>query len=158
MKRALSSKNKLKFANGTITKPNSSDPLLDVWERCNNIVISWITRTLAPQILQSSSSFDSTRDLWVDLQNRFIKGNHFRRSDLLQELHSMRQGDRTLTTFFTDMKIIWDELEFLLPTPTCSYDVSCSCSLCISVQHYKDKEHVICFLKDLNDSYQAVRT
>lgn len=41
-------------------------------------------------------------------------------SNLLQELHSMKQGEHTLSTYFTDMKIIWDELENLRPTPTCT--------------------------------------
>lgn len=95
MKRALSSKNKLKFINGGIPQPCPTDPLFESWERCNNIVVSWINRTLNPKISQSSSSFDNARDLWQDHQNRFTKGNHFRQSDLLQELHSMRQGDRS---------------------------------------------------------------
>lgn len=56
------------------------------------------------------------------------------------------------------MKIVWDELEFNCPTPNCSCVVACTCALRDSVQSYKDKEHVICFLKGLNDSYQAVRT
>lgn len=158
MQHALSSKNKLKFVNGSISAPDPADPLFDSWDRCNNLMVSWITRTLTPQISLSSSSFDNARELWLDLNRRFTKGNHFHMSDLLQELHSIRQGDITLTTFFTDIKILWDELEYLRPTPTCTCVVVCTCSLRNSVQQYKDKEHVICFLKGLNDSYQPVPT
>jgi len=44
MKRALLSKNKIKFINGEIQEPAKTDPLHDAWERCNMMVISWITR------------------------------------------------------------------------------------------------------------------
>lgn len=68
MKRALSSKNKIKFINGSLPQPAANDPLLDSWERCNNTVVSWITRTLSPHISQSTANFDSAYDLWVDLK------------------------------------------------------------------------------------------
>lgn len=158
IKRALSSKNKIKFIDGTLPQPAATDSLHDPWLRCNHLVVSWITRTLSPHIIHSTISFDNARALWLDLQHRFTKGNHFRMSDLLQEIHSMRQGDKSLSAFFTDMKIIWDELGFLRPTPSCICTVTCSCPLNNSVQNYKDKEHTICFLKGLNDCYQSVRS
>lgn len=79
-------------------------------------------------------------------------------SDLLQHIHLMQQGDCDLSTFFTDMKIIWDELEFLRPIPSCSYPIPCTCILSRAVSDYKEKELVICFLKGLNDSYKAMRS
>ena len=38
MKRALISKNKFKFVNGMISKPDEFHPLIDAWEKCNNMV------------------------------------------------------------------------------------------------------------------------
>ena len=44
MTTALSAKNKLGFVNGTIPQPNDeSDPLFSDWQRCNDLVLSWIT-------------------------------------------------------------------------------------------------------------------
>jgi hypothetical protein len=54
MKRALSSKNKIRFINGTLPKPSYLDSTYDLWDRCNNMVLSWITRTLSPHIFQST--------------------------------------------------------------------------------------------------------
>jgi len=48
MKRALLSKNKLKFIDGGIKKPQKNDSLYDAWERCNMMVLSWIIKTLSP--------------------------------------------------------------------------------------------------------------
>lgn len=78
--------------------------------------------------------------------------------DVLQELHSMRQGDRSLSQFFTEMKILWDEFKFLCPTPTCSCNVPCTCALSKFINNFKQTEYVICFLKCLNESFYDVRT
>ena len=41
--RALRAKNKLAFVTGTLSKPTDiSDPLFEVWERCNDLVVSWL--------------------------------------------------------------------------------------------------------------------
>jgi len=48
MKRALLSKNKLKFVDGSIPKPNRSDSCFEAWESCNVMNLSWISRTLSP--------------------------------------------------------------------------------------------------------------
>lgn len=43
MRQALKPKNKLGFINGSIIKPKSStNPLFDAWERCNDMIVSWI--------------------------------------------------------------------------------------------------------------------
>ncbi|XP_058734288.1 uncharacterized protein LOC131606018 [Vicia villosa] len=116
MRRALASKNKLSFINGRIKKPSLNDANYELWERANNMVLSWINRTLSPHIAQSTVYFDSAFELWEDLRERFTKGNHFRFSDLLRKIHSIQQGDLTLSAYFTALKILWDELEDLKPT------------------------------------------
>lgn len=46
MKHALSSTNKLKFITGALPQLAEFDPLYEPWERCDYLVVSWITRTL----------------------------------------------------------------------------------------------------------------
>lgn len=78
MKRALSSKNKFKFINSYLPQPSSSNPNFNLWERCNNMVISWITQTLSLSIYQNTICIDSAYDLLKDLEDQFTKGNPFR--------------------------------------------------------------------------------
>jgi len=54
MKHALFSKNKIKFVNGEIQESTKTNSFYDVWEGCNMMVISWITRILNAQIAQST--------------------------------------------------------------------------------------------------------
>ncbi|XP_073224731.1 uncharacterized protein [Cicer arietinum] len=158
MKRALSSKNKIQFINGSLPLPASTHPDFELWDRANNMVISWITRTLSSHISQSTICIDTAYDLWCDLRERFTNGNHFWISDLLRDLHSIKQGDRNLSTFFTNLKILWDELEDLRPTPSCVCSPTFKCNLSTTVNTFKQHEYVTCFLKGLNDNYANVRT
>ena len=43
-------------------------------------------------------------DLWLELKQRFAQNNHTRIADLQEELYSMKQGDITVTGFFTQLK------------------------------------------------------
>jgi len=47
MKRALLSKNKWKFMDGSIEAPTKTNLLYEAWERCNVMVIAWITRSMS---------------------------------------------------------------------------------------------------------------
>lgn len=80
------------------------------------MVVNWITRSLSPQLAQSTIYLDNAKKLWDELKERFPKGDYFRISDLIQEIHSIKQGDKSVTEFFTEFKILWDELEMLSPT------------------------------------------
>ncbi|XP_019433606.1 PREDICTED: uncharacterized protein LOC109340385 [Lupinus angustifolius] len=121
------------------------------------MILSWIARCLTPQIGQSTVYIDSAYELWQDLKERFSKGDHFRMSDALQELHSVRQGDRTISTYFTDLKTLWEELESLRPMPSCSCQPRCSCDMIKIIKSDKDNEYVICFLKGLNEEFNTTK-
>ncbi|XP_019415124.1 PREDICTED: uncharacterized protein LOC109326775 [Lupinus angustifolius] len=151
MRRALGSKNKYKFVNGSIPVPNHLDPDFDVWERCNNMVVSWITRCLSAQIAQCVVYIDNAQDLWENLKGRFSKGDHFRISDLLQELQSIKQGERNISSYFTDLKTVWEDLESLRPLPSCTCLIKCKCDA------MKISEYVVCFLKGLNDDFNVTK-
>ncbi|XP_019416458.1 PREDICTED: uncharacterized protein LOC109327761 [Lupinus angustifolius] len=157
MKRALRSKNKFKFVDGTISEPKQQDAYYDAWDRCNTMILSWIARCLTPQIGQSTVYIDSAYEPWQDLKERFSKGDHFRMSDALQELHSIRQGDRNISAYFTDLKTLWEELESLRPMTLCSCQPRCSCDMIKILKSYRENEYVICFLKGLNEEFNTTK-
>ncbi|XP_019423079.1 PREDICTED: uncharacterized protein LOC109332552 [Lupinus angustifolius] len=156
MSRALSSKNKFKFVNGTINTPSPTSPDYDMWEWCNNIVVSWITRSLTQPISQSIVYIDNAHELWLDLRERFSSGDYFKMSDLLQEFHSIKQGDRAISNYFTDIKTLWEELETLRPMPSCTFSIKCHCGMFKMMKDQRENEYVICFLKGLNDEFNTV--
>jgi len=77
MQRALLSKNKLKFVNGSIKTPLLNDPIYEAWERCNVMILLWIMRVLSPDIAKSLLYIDSAKELWEELKERFSQGDYF---------------------------------------------------------------------------------
>jgi len=71
MKRALLLKNKFKFVNGDIPEPSHGENQYEARERCNVMVISWITCSISTQIAQSIVYIDNAKELWEDLKERF---------------------------------------------------------------------------------------
>jgi len=106
MHMALLSKNKIKFVDGSIPVPMRTEPLFSAWERCNNMVISWLIHAVSPQIAQSIMWLDSAFDIWQDLKARFSQNNSFRICDLQMEVYTLQQGTLSVQEYFTKLKIL----------------------------------------------------
>lgn len=79
LRMALLSKNKLMFIDEEFPTPCRCDVIYPVWERCNDLVLSWILKSLSPSIAQSVLWFDLEKDVWRILRTRFAQGDYFRK-------------------------------------------------------------------------------
>ncbi|XP_061338921.1 uncharacterized protein LOC133285673 [Gastrolobium bilobum] len=125
MRMALWSKNKLSFVNGTITIPDVSDSRYRAWEQCNTMVLSWLHRSIKESISQSILRMDRACNVWNDLKERFSQSDVFKISNLQDDIHRIHKGDCMFSNYYTQLKILWDKLEALQPTPTCKYVHPC---------------------------------
>ena len=73
--RTLSVKNKLGFVNGDCPRPRSNDPSYRQWERCDNIVTSWILNSLSKEIADSVEYVQDSAELWKELEDRYEQTN-----------------------------------------------------------------------------------
>lgn len=55
------------------------------------------------------------------LRISFSHGDYIRISEFQCKIFGLKQDSRTVSEFFTTLKILWEELEAYLPTPVCSY-------------------------------------
>lgn len=72
---ALSSKFKLGIVTGQNKKPNSQSKYLPHWQTCNDMVSSWLFNAVSSEISSSLVYFKTTKEIWEDLECRFIQGN-----------------------------------------------------------------------------------
>ncbi|GAU16422.1 hypothetical protein TSUD_117710 [Trifolium subterraneum] len=56
MTMALKSKNKLRFVNGSLPRPHDDDHDSLAWDRCNTMIISWLTNAVEAEISHSQSN------------------------------------------------------------------------------------------------------
>ncbi|XP_072950413.1 uncharacterized protein [Typha angustifolia] len=151
---ALSVKNKVCFIDGSITRPVGIDPSINSWIRNNNIVISWILNSVSKDISASVIFSDSAREIWIDLKERYLQKNGPKIFQLRRDLMNLSQGQMSVSTYFTKLKTIWEELGNYKPVCTCN---RCSCGGIKSIADHHQMEYVMSFLMGLNDSFSQVR-
>ncbi|KAF5469590.1 hypothetical protein F2P56_013652 [Juglans regia] len=152
MCRALRAKNKLGFINGTLSKPKSnSDPLYDAWERCNNLVVSWLHNSINPSLKSSIALVDNAAQIWNELKDRFTQQNGHRIFQLKKALSGLQQDTDSVSIYFGKLKTLGDELGIYEPMPDCTRG-----KLAVLLVRYQ-RDCIIQFLMGLNDSFQVTR-
>ncbi|XP_042969209.1 uncharacterized protein LOC122301926 [Carya illinoinensis] len=93
---ALKAKNKIGFVNGSIVRPASTDTSSDLWERCNNMVSSWIISSVSREIGASIICAQTAKDMWQEIKNRFTQGNGPRIFQLQKDLSMLTQENMSI--------------------------------------------------------------
>jgi len=87
---ALLIKNKLCFVDGTCLKSSYKGDLATQWERCNVVVLSWISSTVAQELLTTIVYASNAKRVWDDFKERFGKSNLTRVYQLWAEVSSLK--------------------------------------------------------------------
>ena len=130
--------------------------LLDAWNRSNTTILSWLTNFLSKDIIVSVMYINTTRDLWIDMQDRFSKGNAPRFFEVQKGISRLSQGQLSVSSYCTRFKILWDEFVNYQSFFVCT--CACICGSQQSQSGAQLKDQVFHFLMGLNDSYGHVRT
>lgn len=69
----FTAKNKMCFVDGTLAKPEITAPEHESWSRCNSMITGSIITTLEPQIAASILYVDTTRAIWLDLEEHLVR-------------------------------------------------------------------------------------
>nr|XP_017256623.1 PREDICTED: uncharacterized protein LOC108226191 [Daucus carota subsp. sativus] len=153
---SLSHKNKIGFVDGSIPKPDATSPDFKPWERCNNLVCSWLLFNLDEEIAQSCLYFDYASEIWSDLEDRFGFSTLSQVYSVEQKLADLSQGSKSVSSFFTEIRTLWDALADASPP------VRCICTKCTcNVNHrllQKQQEHrLVQFMMKLSDKFSTIR-
>lgn len=158
MKKALLNKNKLGFIDGTIPKPDRFDPNFEACEKCNNFVHTWIINSVSPNIAHSILYIESVVTTWKKLKHRFAQADSVRIADLQLEIYLLKQESLSATDFFTQLTVLWEELENLSPIPLCTCPVKCTCDLSRCIEQSKERDFIMRFLTGLNENFAPCKS
>ncbi|KAF5468454.1 hypothetical protein F2P56_012604 [Juglans regia] len=151
MRRALRMKNKLGFITGSLAQPTDpKDPLLELWERCNDMVVSWLQNSISPSLQSSVLFVDNAREIWLDLQERFSQQNGPRIYQLKKALAALLQEHDSVSIYYGKLKALWDELSVYDPIPICN------CGTMKTLLDRYQRDSVVQFLMGLHDSYSPI--
>ena len=117
---ALDTKSKQGFIDGSMPKPQGTDPYYTAWSK-NSMVLAWLFNSLTKDLQSSAIYFKTARDVWLDLQHRYPQGNDPKIFELRKDVSSLAQEDLTINAYYTKFKSVWDEYfnyKLLLWTPS----------------------------------------
>ncbi|KAL5579671.1 hypothetical protein UlMin_012113 [Ulmus minor] len=119
--------------------------------RCNSMVMSWILHAISREIANSVIYIDNAEDMWNNFHDRFHQNNGPIVFQIKQLLNVLYQGSDEVSTYFTKLKTLWDELRDFRPLP------ACDCGGMKALMEYQQQEYVLQFLMGLNESYAHIR-
>ncbi|XP_016484459.1 uncharacterized protein LOC107805001 [Nicotiana tabacum] len=136
MRIAILGQNNLGFIDGTCKRENYGTNLVDLWEHCNAIVLSWLRNCVSPELLSRMVYLSNANEVWDDLKERFDKVDCSRIFQIHREIATARQGTK------------FDSL-----APISSRDAANSREF---VQ-FMERQKLLQFLMGLNESYEQTR-
>lgn len=153
----LFTKNKTGFIDGSIEMPEKGSDKYLPWMRCDAMIKGWLTTAMEKEIRNSVKYAKTAAEIWRDLKERFGKESAPKAYELKQSLNSTRQDGMTVSAYYTRLRVLWDEIESILPTPKCSCN-GCKCELGRKMVELKEKERIYEFLMGLDDQFSVIKT
>jgi len=72
---------------------------------------------------------DIASEIWNDLKEMFSHSDKFRVADLQDQIQNYKQGDSSVSEYYTRLKILWKEIKLYRCVLVCTFSMSYSCGL-----------------------------
>ncbi|GJV88471.1 cysteine-rich receptor-like protein kinase 8 [Tanacetum coccineum] len=152
---ALNAKNKLKIVTGEYNEPEANSRNRALWERTNDMIISWILNTIAEQISNSLNFLNTTSGLWNELQENYSQLDGHKIYQITNDLVQLKQNNSAIEIYYHKLKRLWDECD-ALEAPYIRVCV-CSCENGRINEETDQRKRLIQFLMGLDECYANVR-
>ncbi|KAL9236488.1 hypothetical protein vseg_011152 [Gypsophila vaccaria] len=158
MELALSAKRKLGYVTGGVTKPKSDEVKQEAWDASNNLVISWILQNVSERIKLVIMYGETAKDIWDTLQRRYTVENGARKFKLNKECYEIEQDNRTVEEYYTQLQIVWDELENMNTLPLITQKTSEVSAYLKALNEPAEERRLFQFLNGLDKKYATLRS
>jgi hypothetical protein len=98
------------FVCDSTTNSKSVNPAYTLWQKKDQLVLSWILSSLTPALMSSMYGLNTSRSAWTYLASRFSDQSRSRISHLKRQLQSLQQGSMTCTEYLNQAKSWADQL------------------------------------------------
>ncbi|KAK9706598.1 hypothetical protein RND81_07G137900 [Saponaria officinalis] len=119
------------------------------------MVFSWILNAVSSEIADSILYSDTAKSAWNELVERYDQSNGAQLYGVHKKLSEFSQGNDCVTTYFTKLKSIWDEIDGMGINPKCTCTFSCGATE--KQTKFHEDQRVIQFLMRLNEDYSIIR-
>ncbi|GJU18906.1 hypothetical protein Tco_1146872 [Tanacetum coccineum] len=151
---ALNEKNKLKLVNSEFEEPSLNSPIRALWERTNDMIISWILNTISDQISNSLNFINSASYLWTELCEHYSQLDGHRIYQLVNDIMQLKQQNCNIEVYYHKLNGLWDEHDALEAPYVCI--CACSCENRRVNSDRDQRKRLIQFLMRLDESYSNI--
>ncbi|XP_031499152.1 uncharacterized protein LOC116263554 [Nymphaea colorata] len=116
------------------------------------MVLSWLLNSLHKSLTSTVVYATNAADVWHELKARFSRSNAPRLYQIQQQIINCKQGQSSISAYYTQIKGRWDEYDSLVTLPTCE------CGAMRKAHDIQEHDRLIQFLMRLNESYGAIRS
>ncbi|XP_059285075.1 uncharacterized protein LOC132038421 [Lycium ferocissimum] len=97
--RELSVKNKAGFINEKSKKPEPDSETFAQWEKCDDMVTSWMLNSLSPELMDKLQYMNNAKELWEELEDRYDQTTGAKLYQLQKEINEFNQGTLDITGY-----------------------------------------------------------
>ncbi|XP_019238856.1 PREDICTED: uncharacterized protein LOC109218916 [Nicotiana attenuata] len=119
------------------------------------MVTSWILNSLSKKIADSIEYVNDAMELWIELEDRYEQTNGARLYQIQKEINDTSQGTLDITSYYTKLKKLWEELSTLSKKSQCT--CNCTCGAKENIYKAEQDRRLIQFLMGLNETYTVIR-
>ncbi|XP_048495096.1 uncharacterized protein LOC125495005 [Beta vulgaris subsp. vulgaris] len=158
MEISLATKRKLGFVTGALTK-SSSDPVLkEAWEACNSMVTAWLLNNMTESIRRSVMYMKSSKEIWLSLKHRFTVSNGSRKYRLNKLTYEVKQNERPVSEYYTDLRVLWEEIESMNDYPAITSVTPEVTAYIEAIDQQKEEQKLFQFLNGLDLAYGSLKS
>ncbi|XP_074304920.1 uncharacterized protein LOC141639766 [Silene latifolia] len=149
VRNGLDAKNKLGLVEGKVKQPvvdeDDENNIEGVaWRQSNAMVKAWLRNVIDLKLHPSITFSGTVFEIWEEIREPFSAGNAPRVHQLKADLNECKQGDLSVVEYYTQLKMIWDELGSYSRVP------KCTCGAAAALLKEREEEKVHQFLMGLN--------
>lgn len=132
------------------TKESYADKL-EEWDSKNHQIITWFRNTSTPSIHLQFGRFESAKEVWDHLKQRYTISDLSHQYQLLKDLSNLKQQTgQPVYEFLAQMEAIWNQLTSCEPSLKDATDLK-------TYETHRNRTRLIQFLMALTDDYEPVR-
>ncbi|KAK9697995.1 hypothetical protein RND81_08G075400 [Saponaria officinalis] len=158
MELALSAKRKLGYVIGKTVKPREDEEKIEAWVVANNQVITWILQNVSERIKMVIIYTPTAKGIWDVLEKQYTVTNGARKFKLNKETYEITQHGRSIEDYYTQLQMVWDELENMCTLPSISKITTDVAEYLKAVETQAEEKKLFQFLNGLDKEYGILRS
>lgn len=148
----ITGRGKKEYLSEKMEIPKETDDKFSTWEAENSMIMSWILSSMTPEVGNVFMLYSTAAAIWKAAKDMYSKRDNIAELyELETQLRDTKQGDQTVSKFFSSLSQIWQQIDSLEV-----YQWECSKDTQLYVK-IKETKRVFGFLAGLHKDLDAVR-